>query len=162
MSVELSRPLTIARIGATPLATEVIADPEECRRLAGRMRIPSVLALTCGFVLRREPGAIRADGQLRARVVRVCVVSLDEFETEIAEAFTLRFVPEGAESAEIDPEADDEVPYAGATIDLGETAAEQLALALDPYPRKPGATLEEEAPIASSPFASLEALRRRH
>ena len=33
----------------------------------------------------------------------------------------------------------------GATIDLGEATVEQLALALDPFPRKPGIALPEEA-----------------
>ncbi len=160
MSVELARPVAIARIGPTPLSVEVSANPDECQALAARMRIPAILTLDCAFVLRREAGGIRADGQLRARVTRVCVASLDEFEADIAEKFAVRFVPEGTETDAIDPEADDEIPYAGATIDLGEAAAQQLALALDPYPRKPGAASAEESPAPSSAFAALKALRR--
>lgn len=160
MSVELSRPVAIARIGATPLPVEVSANPDECQALAARMRIPAILTLNCTFVLRREAGGIRADGRLQARVARVCVVSLDEFEADIAETFAVHFVPEGTETDEIDPEADDEIPYAGATVDLGEAAAQQFALALDPYPRKPGATSAEESPAPSSAFAALKALRR--
>jgi hypothetical protein len=45
-------------------------------------------------------------------------------------------------------------------LDLGEAVAEQLALALDPYPRVPGAELPEiESDPQERPFA---ALRRRH
>ena len=45
-------------------------------------------------------------------------------------------------------------------LDLGEAAAEQLALSLDPYPRAPGAELPEVATEAeANPFA---ALRRMH
>ena len=83
MSVELSRPVAIARIGPTPLSVEVSANPDECQALAARMRIPAILALTCAFVLRREAGGVRADARLQARVTRVCVVSLDEFEADI-------------------------------------------------------------------------------
>jgi uncharacterized metal-binding protein YceD (DUF177 family) len=97
-----------------------------------------------------------AQGELEARVTRVCVVSLDEFETAVAEEFRVRFVPAGLESDEIDPDADDEIPYAGGEIDLGEAAAEQLALALDPYPRMPGVELPETGEAAvEGPFAAL-------
>jgi hypothetical protein len=55
----------------------------------------------------------------------------------------------------------DEIPTGpGAVADLGEALAEQLALALDPYPRAPDAALPPEAEEApASPFARLAALR---
>ena len=67
------------------------------------------------------------------------------------------------ESDDADPEALDEIPYADGMLDLGEAAAEQLALALDPYPRAPGAALPEIADEAEAhrPFAALASLRRR-
>jgi len=36
----------------------------------------------------------------------------------------------------------------------------QLAVALDPYPRAPGAVLPEEPRTAEGPFAALESLKR--
>lgn len=163
MTPELSRSVAAERIGAAPFEMRVEASADECRALAARMRIPAVLSLSCDFRLRRERAEmIGAEGRLRARVIQICVVTLDEFETEMAEAFTLRFVPAGAEAEEIDPEAEDEIAYAGKMLDLGEAAVEQLALALDPYPRKPGASLPDEAPAPASPFAGLGAARDRH
>ena len=50
----------------------------------------------------------------------------------------MRCVPAGQESDDADPEAPDEIGYADGMLDLGEAAAEQLALALDPYPRSAG------------------------
>jgi uncharacterized metal-binding protein YceD (DUF177 family) len=90
------------------------------------------------------------------------VVSLEEFETLTEERFRLRFVPAGRESDDDDPDSDDEIAYTGATIDLGEAAAEQLALALDPYPRKPDAVLPDAAsePL-DLPFAALARPPRR-
>ena len=89
------------------------------------------------------------------------MVTLDEFPQEIGEDFAVRFVPAGTESDE-DPESEDEIPYESGLIDLGEATIEQLALALDPYPRKPGAALPEEAePEDESPFAALARLRDR-
>jgi uncharacterized metal-binding protein YceD (DUF177 family) len=158
---EFPRPLALDRLGTVPFEQEVTATTEECAALAGRLGIPAVLALSCRFRLHRgQDGRIEAAGELRARLVRECVVTLDEFEAEVSESFRVAFVPEGSESEDIDPEADDEIPYAGAAIDLGEAAAEQLALTLDPFPRKPGAELPPEAADESeSPFAALA--RRR-
>ncbi|MBU6499555.1 MAG: DUF177 domain-containing protein [Rhodospirillales bacterium] len=161
MTAELHRPLSVARIPPGGLLHEVRATAEECAALATRMAVPGIHALSCGFTLRPEPGgAVRAEGQLRARLVRVCVVSLEPFDTEVAEDFTVRFVPAGQESDDPDPESVDEIGYAGGEIDLGEAAAEQLGLALDPYPRRPDAVLPEAAAEeAGGPFAALA--RRR-
>ena len=152
MTPEFSRLLSLARIGAAGRAIAIEANPAERAALALRMRLPEILSLACDFELRPiAAGAVAADGLLRARVVQTCVVSLDPFEASVEEQFALRFVPEDRESGTIDPDAVDEIPYSGGTVDLGEVAAEQLALALDPYPRKPGvprpeAVQEEEMP----------------
>jgi hypothetical protein len=75
----------------------------------------------------------------------------------------VRCVAEGMERDDPDPEAMDEIVCACGIVDLGEAAAEQLALALDPYPRAPGAELPEiEMEPEPHQFASLDALKRRH
>lgn len=165
---ELHRPLAVAQIGASGRTVTVEADAAECAALARRMGIPAIHALSCRFrLVAGEAGAVQAEGELRARLLQDCVVSLEPFESELVEPFRLRFVPaaEAAdaeeEDAPLDLEADDELPYHGGSIDLGEAVAEQLALALDPYPRKPGARLPDEAEAApESPFAALARLRR--
>ena len=72
-----------------------------------------------------------------------------------------RSLPEGEEEEELDPETlegPDDIPYADDMIDLGAALAEQLALALNPYPRKPGAQLPEEYKgEPETPFAALAA-----
>jgi uncharacterized metal-binding protein YceD (DUF177 family) len=158
---EFHRPFVLDRLGASGFETEVTATADECAALALRLRIPAVHALACRFRLRRgEAGHIAAEATLRTRLVRECVITLDPFETDVEEAFRVVFVPEGSESEDDDPESDDEIPYVGGAIDLGEAAAEQLALTLDPYPHKPGAELPEEAQeTLDSPFAGLA--RRR-
>jgi hypothetical protein len=147
MKVELHRPLAITQIGHSGLDSLVEATPAECVALARRMGVPAVLSLTCWFHLTRSAlDAVAVRGRLEAVVVRTCVVSLDDFETDVVEDFRVRFVPAGNETDEIDPEAEDEILFTGGVIDLGEAAVEQLALALDPYPRKPGAELPESEP----------------
>lgn len=161
MMPELHRPIATDRIGVHGLELEISANPDELAALAARMQLPGIGELRCRFQLRRAGGSvIAAEGRLRARLTQVCVVTLDEFERELSEEFVVHFVPAGEEDEDPDPDAVDEVPYTGNAIDLGEAAAEQLALALDPYPRKPGAELADpDEADAANPFAALASRR---
>ncbi len=161
MTPELNRPVAIDRIGPRGLDVTVVANAAECAALAERMGIPAVQSLSCRFhVARVAADKFAAAGHLRARVVQTCVISLEEFAADVEERFRLRFVPVGQETDEIDPaDPEDEVAYAAGMLDLGEAAAEQLSLALDPYPRQPGSSLPEGEPDAiPHPFDVL----RRH
>ena len=167
---EFSRRVPLHRIGAHGLDQDIEANEAERSALAVRLKLPAVVSLRCRYRLAAPVGGlVEAEGELRAEVTQVCVVTLEPFEAVVAERFTLRFVPEGTEDDGLDPEAPDELPYMDGVIDLGETAAEQLALGLDPYPRRPGlpplapvladegaeAGAEPEATGRVHPFAAL-------
>ena len=157
MNLELSRMVAVDRL---PAAMTVEATPAECAALAVRLRIPAVHALRCRFELRRQGDTVLAEATLDARVEQSCVVSLEPVAQTVQERVSLRFVPSVDEDADEDPEAPDELPYDGRTIDLGEAAAEQLALALDPYPRHPDAELDPAATEEpAGAFAGLGGLR---
>lgn len=159
MTPELSHPVSAEH---PPAAVTVTATPAECAALAERLRIPAVESLSCRFTLRALGATVEAEGELDARVVQSCVVSMEPVAQAVREYFALRFVPEGQETDDDEPDSPDEIPYAGTRIDLGEAAAEQLALALDPYPRHPDAVLDDAAADpdgAASPFGTLAALR---
>ncbi|MCB5943277.1 DUF177 domain-containing protein [Acidocella sp. KAb 2-4] len=166
MDEELSRTVKAALIQENPQTHELVAEPAACVMLARRFGLPGIAALRGVFTLRHERGGvIAATLTMRARVTQTCVVTLEPFETAIAEEAELRFVPESMfseddEEAAFSPETlddPDELPYANGIIDLGAALAEQLALALDPYPRKPGAALPAEASDDSAhPFAELK------
>jgi uncharacterized metal-binding protein YceD (DUF177 family) len=164
MTPELHRPLALDRIGPDGADVTVEASPAECARLAERMQLPAVLSLSCRFHLVREGSTrVRAAGHLAARVVQTCAVTAEDFEAALTEDFRVRFVPTDEVSDDPELDDDDEVPYEGRILDLGEAAAEQLALSLDPYPRAPGAELwpieDDEAP---APFTALSNLRNWH
>lgn len=159
-----SRKLRIGKISATPLARSINADPAECAALAALFGLPRIEMLAGDFVLTAtKHGAIDAQLSMHAKVTQFCVVTLEPFDAELVEDAALRFIPESefddspfTEFGPEDAEGPDEIPYANESIDLGAALAEQLALALDPYPRKPGAELPEDAVDGhSSPFASL-------
>jgi uncharacterized metal-binding protein YceD (DUF177 family) len=164
MMPELHRPIAIERVGPGGLDVTVEATRTECDALARRMKLPALLALTCAFHLERESArSLLAYGNLVAHVMQTCVVSLEEFPALIEERFVVRCVPQGEEIEDADPDSPDEIPYSDRTLDLGEATAEQLALALDPYPHAPGATVPEfpDEPPAR-PFDALAGWRRRH
>jgi uncharacterized metal-binding protein YceD (DUF177 family) len=158
MIIELSRPIALTKIRAKGLTMLVEATPEECAAIASRMELPAIQSLQCRYELRLDPDGVSflADGFLHAAVIQSCIVSAEDIDATVEEAFSLRFVPAGAEHDDPNPDDPDEIPYEGDTIDLGEATAEQLGLALDPWPRIEGATvpmIEDEDD--SSPFAIL-------
>ena len=161
---ELHRPVLLDRIGPAGLDVNVEASAAECAALAARMQVPAVHAFVCTFhVVRDDAAHFTAFGRLRATITQTCIVSAEDFQTEVEEDFRIRFVPAGEESEVIDPDSDDDLPYEGNSIDLGEVASEQLGLAIDPYPRMPGAELPEPDPTADEdthPLAGLARLRR--
>ena len=165
MMPEFSRTVALARIPEEGREERLEANAAECAALARRFAIPAVNRLRAVLRLRPEPGGtVLAEGRIEAEVVQDCVVTLEPVVQQLTEAVALRILPEGAAFSE-DPEGLDEVAAEGDAVDLGEALAEQLALALDPYPRAPGAALPREgeagarAPPAG-PFAALGALRR--
>jgi uncharacterized metal-binding protein YceD (DUF177 family) len=155
---ELSRPLGLGQIPQAGRRERIVASAAECAALALRFGIPAVHALAAELVLRREPGgAIAAEGELVAEVTQDCVVTLEPVRQSVRAPLRLRFLPEGDAFSD-DPEAPDEITIEGDFLELGEAVAEQLALALDPYPRAAGLAEPppEPGPTAvPSPFAAL-------
>lgn len=162
MTPEFSRPIKAGHIHGNPLTHELVAEAPSRAALAARFNVPAITVLSGRFTLTHERGGIiTADLHMRAQVTQLCVVTLEPFEAKIDEQVTLRFVPAARlNDEELAPESlegPDEIPYENDSIDLGEALAEQLALALDPYPRKPGAELPGEATDDSAnPFAALK------
>jgi uncharacterized metal-binding protein YceD (DUF177 family) len=162
MAPEFSRPVPLARVSEAGREERLRASPAECAALARRFGIEAVSRLEADLLLRPEPGGgMTVTGRLSADVVQACVVSLDPVAQTVSEDVVLRLLSPGEEPSD-DPEGPDEIPIEGDAIDLGEAMAEQLALALDPYPRAPGAALpgEEGVQEPRGAFAALVALRR--
>jgi hypothetical protein len=157
---ELHRPVRVSRIPSEGMEVVVEASETERTALAARMGLPAIRALRSRFVLTQQgDGIVEGVGRLEAAVVQTCVVSLEDFESPLAEDFVVNFVPEGTESDDPDPESVDEIPYGGDTIDVGEATSEQLSLSLDPYPRRPDAMLPEAEPGTDPRLAMLAAWR---
>src|SRR5207247_506125 len=97
---------------------------------------------------------------------QVCSLSLDAFEQPLTGRIEVQVVPEGSPNApaedteaDYDPEAPEPPDVLeGDAIDIAAYVVEHLALEVDPFPRKPGATFDFAPPEPEpSPFAALKA-----
>lgn len=176
---EFARPVRVEVLEAAGGAPQTgAATPEECAALALRYDVPAVRWLR--YAAKAEPfgrGGWRITGEAEAGLEQHCVVTLDPVETTVRESFDRRFVPQAqipepapGSEVELDEDSADAPEGHDGAIDLGEIAAEAVALGIDPYPRAAGAEIgsvlkgpdgaEPLTDAAARPFAALAALRR--
>lgn len=159
---ELSRIVRLDRVPARGMDIEVLASEAERTALARRFELLELPALKAEVNVQPGMGGVwTVSGRLRAEVVQACVVTLEPVPQSIDETFDLRFAA-GAKGSVDDPDAPE--PLEGDTIDVGAIVADHLSLALDPFPRAPGATYEpapQPADAKPNPFAALEQLKGR-
>lgn len=172
---DFHRPFDTRRLGHDPVREEIATSEEERRAIAAFLEIVSVDALSASVTISRWSSAgVEVNGQLRAKVVQSCIVTLDPVVQSIDDPFHRTFLPPHARKveprtvaeAEVIVQFDEEDPpddLEGPVLDLGPLIVEQLALALDPYPRADGATLSDEFAAGEarkdSPFANLARLK---
>jgi len=171
LPLEFSRPLDITRVPMQGCTEKISADAEECAALAMRLGLPAIHDLAAELQISRWRGeGLKIKGRFTLDLEQTCVVSLDIFRSVLTDMFESYFLPAKAASGadEVAIEEGDAEPFENGIIDMGEAVVEAAALALDPYPKKPGVTFadivdDEQAsrgePARSSPFAGLSRLK---
>ena len=171
----LSRPIRVESITLRPVPVEIAPEQGDLPGIAAFLGVASVEALKASYSLSRNGDRVKLEGMIRASLHQNCVVTLDPFPVELNVPVKLDFAPQEEIAAMASPSEGDEIdievllneedppePIVDGVIDLGGITLEFLALALDPYPRKPGASFESSAGDtgAESPFAALAKLKR--
>jgi uncharacterized metal-binding protein YceD (DUF177 family) len=158
--------LAIADVPETGRHLDLVADDQARSAIAELAELRALPRLVAAFdVTLRGQGGLRVTGQVSATVGQVCVVTLDPVDNEIEEEIDLVFAPGAAapltSTGGVDAE-DAPEPLIDGTVDLGAIATEFLLLALDPYPRRPGAVFDApvEGEEGAHPFAALAALKK--
>ena len=156
-----------ARRGAS---LHLVADDAARAAVAMALYIESLESLDADIDLSEWLDGVQIDGAWRARIVQICGVSLDPFETALNGRFSIHAVPPGSPNAPAEPvgevaiDEDSEDPpdlMENENLDVGFYVVEHLALEIDPFPRKPGVEFEQpEGPKPSSPFDVLRGLKR--
>ena len=157
-----SVPVRLHQLGSGVKRT-LAPDASTRARIGKALDLASLDAFTAEMELVPSAAGWRLSGRIRASLAQTCGITLEPLPIEIDAPFALTL----AESVEEDSEEiiitlDDESPdlIENGQIDLGQYAVEQLALRLDPFPRKPGAEfVQPPEPAEISPFAVLKQLR---
>ncbi|HYM30207.1 MAG TPA: DUF177 domain-containing protein [Candidatus Cybelea sp.] len=177
---EFSRTVDAEAARAQGLRFSVVASDSERRGVASALDLVSIGNLQAEVTL--EP-ARTGTGSLmsvewQADVVQSCVVTLEPVATHLEDSFSVLYAPPGTgkhnaghaahRETVIDIEDDEPAePLVNGQIDVGAAIVEHLALALDPYPRSPGAEVpaqylpDAEERRRESPFAKLAALKSK-
>lgn len=148
------------------------AGAAELAMMASELGLLECSGLAARYEVRPLPGArFRVAGRVIAELVQSCVVTLEPVPQSLDEQLDVTFCPAGdipapsAQEREILSEPDIE-PYSDGRIEVGRVIFELLASAIDPYPRRQGATFDWDDAAAGSratepsPFAVLAKLRK--
>lgn len=164
--------LAVAQIPESGLHRDIEASAEVRKAMAEIAGLREIAYARGSFDLNLQSGGrVRVTGRLMARIGQTCVVTLDPIDNEIDEQIEVMFAP-GEQPPPVDLVVDENAgegelpeppePIVGGVIDLGRLATDVLFLAIDPYPRKPGAVFEPQVAAANPedhPFASLKVLK---
>ena len=178
MSPEFTIPINIAELPSSGLDIQQTLAESPRGRLADRLAVKSLNKFAIDISIRMEDKripCITVDGSLEATVVQSCSVTLEPVVSKFSIPVSLIFKEKVAEPAhfpeEIDPtEHDPPEQIIDGRFDVGDTLVQLLAVEINPFPRKPGVSLENipEAKTrldsaqdseTNKPFAALAALK---
>lgn len=146
-------------------------EPDEAERaaIAKQLGLVSLPSLTARLTVKPWMDGAELTGSFEAVVEQICAVSLDNFEQPLNGEIEIRLVPVGSPQApqpdggevDYDPDAPDPPDVLTSdSIDLAAYVVEHLALEVDPFARKPGASFDYvPEPEPESPFAVLRKLK---
>jgi len=137
-------------------------------RVPARFGLPAIHNLAAELKVSRWRGeGLRIEGRFSADLDQICVVSLEAFRSTLSDTFESYFLPAGRKAGKDEAaiEEGDAEPFENGVIDMGEAVAEAMAVALDPYPKKPGVSFEDivedtDSSQEQNPFAGLSQLKK--
>ncbi len=148
---EFCRLVPLSRIGPEGYRQAIEATAEERAQLALRFGLIALDRLVATVALRRQSGGtFELEAAFEAEFAQECVVSLDSVYGTVAQSFSLAYGPSGEAASELELDAEETAfePLHGDAVDIGEAVAQELSLALPPFPRDPDAILDEAATAA--------------
>lgn len=160
------------QIPAAGRELHVVADADQLDRLTGLMNVSALNSFRADLRAEKFRGGIHVTGELNAEVTQPCVVSFVPVVQNIAEPVDRVFLPGEDRTYDSSPGSDtfvdleaDDLPdhFDGPKLDLTPLLLEILGLAVDLYPRAPGAELPADIDDGEdeelNPFAALKAIK---
>ena len=171
----LARPLKVDEIRDDASGTIQVTEVER-EAVAKMLDLEALDQLTLTYRFDQIGGGrLRLAGTLRADVTQTCVLSLEPIERFLEAPVEVEFWPEaliaGSDTSVAESGTSGLLDWPEAIvdgrIDLGPVVYDCLATALDPYPKREGASFdwpsgaaEEEEGAESGPFSALAALKK--
>ncbi|RJT37359.1 DUF177 domain-containing protein [Mesorhizobium waimense] len=159
----------VANVGRLPqkgLPVVIDADERQRAALATEHELLSVERYRAELLVAPwKRNGVKVSGRVEADLTQACIVTLDPVAAHIDEPVEALFLPEqsklgrqgfeGGGEIVLDADGPDSPEtFSGDTIDVGALAEQFFGLAIDPYPRKAGASVEvaDDAKPAESEF----------
>jgi len=182
LTPEWPHKVEVDRLGTDPTRIALSSTPQQRRDLARRLKVNVIDALDAELLLQRRANSqlIHVTGIVKADIVQSCIVTLEPVRSQIEEKFEswysdedqvvslprVRREQQGMRAdaeLEILGDEEDPEPVVEGAIDVGELAAQHLALAIDLYPRSEAVRNADEGEEAvftagerPNPFAALK------
>ena len=168
---EFTKILQTESLGDSAKHVRLEANSDERAALADRFELRAVESLVGNLIIERIKGSelIRVRGRISAEISQACVVSGKIVVSTIEERVNERFGQSNKTGFEVELSVEEDPPeqIENGEIDLGETIVQYLGVAIDPYPRAPGAEIpqqyqlemETDVEIRKNPFEVLTSVR---
>ena len=144
----------VARLPHNGLPVTIEADAAQRQALADEHGLLSVEGYRADLLVTPwKRHGVKVTGTVEADITQACVVTLDPVRAHIEEAVEGLFLPEDSKLGRLGFEGGGEIlvdaegpdspeTFHGDSVDVGALAEQFFGLAIDPYPRKPGASLD--------------------
>jgi hypothetical protein len=144
----------VARLPQKGLPVVIEADAAQRAVLAEEHGLLSVEAYRAELlVVSWKRNGVKVSGRVEADITQACIVTLDPVQAHIDEPVEALLLPEDSKLGRQGFEGGGEIlldadgpdspeTFSGDIIDVGALAEQFFGLAIDPYPRKPGASLD--------------------
>ena len=161
--------LSLHELARAAIERRLTAEGPTLARIAKALDLVELKSLDARLRITPWLDGAQIEGLWTASVVQTCGITLEPFETALGGELSVRAVPSGSSALpvtsdheiELDPEADDPPDeITDGVLPLGAYVVEDLSLAIDPFPRKPGVDFQPPPePSETSPFAVLSRLK---
>jgi uncharacterized metal-binding protein YceD (DUF177 family) len=173
--LELSMIIDVRSLGDRIKEVSIEANDEELEKLTKRMLVEKIDYFNACVSLEPKNGGKKVilNGEISAKLTQNCILTLEPVEEIINEKFEIFFdssvKEEDIENLSIEEIVEGEIiEPLGKTLDGGEVVAEQLGLAINPYPKKQDAVFEygqedgekDAKEDTNNPFSVLAKLKK--
>lgn len=144
----------VARLPQKGLPVVIEADATQRAALAEAHGLLSVETYRAELLVASwKRNGVKVSGRVEADITQACIVTLEPVEAHIDEPVEALLLPEDSKLGRQGFEGGGEIlldadgpdspeTFSGDIIDVGALAEQFFGLAIDPYPRKPGASLD--------------------